>query len=63
MDRNIFEALKIVVHFAEQNMSEQSSGLRTAVNQLISWMQEVEIEIEDYETLGTDSRPPLTPTN
>jgi len=26
-------------------------------------MQEVENEIEDYETLGKDSRPPLKSTN
>jgi hypothetical protein len=63
MDRNIFETLKIVVQFAEQTMPEKSSRLRTAVNQLTSWMQDVEIEIEDYETLGTDRRPPLEPTN
>ncbi len=63
MDRNIFEALKIVVQFAELNLREDSSGLHTAVNQLVGWMQEVEIEIEDCDTLGKDTRPPLTPTD
>ena len=63
MNRNYFEALKIVVQFAEQNMSEDSSGLRAAVNQLTSWMREVEIEIEDYETLGNDRCPPLKSAN
>jgi hypothetical protein len=36
MDRNTFEALKIIVQFAEQNMPDKSPELRAAVNQLIS---------------------------
>ena len=62
MDRITFEALKLVVQFAYDNSHDKRSKLRSAANQLSGWINEVEKEIDDYETLGDENRPPLKTT-
>lgn len=59
MDRDTFEALhRIMVHVSSTNLS---NGLHDDLDLVFSWMSEMEEEIEDVETLGSDSRPPLSP--
>lgn len=63
MDKETFDALqKLTVYVANKGRDEFTIQIDAALQQVWGWMDEVEKDMEDVETLGTDQRAPLTPT-
>jgi hypothetical protein len=62
MDKKTFKALQEIVLFAQRTHDDVHPDAHyKAFKRVSAWMHEIEKEIEDIESLGTNGRPSLAP--